>query len=195
MEQRLDATYLKQGPFERGAAVALAAAGIGLGFLLAAWGISSFWRYAPREIAVHISNPEVRIKQEAPLTVSQATPFVLAPPEPIKVEPRQISVKVESPPTNELLPLHSSGGDVIRREVTVFATVSHGPGSVVTGWNYKDGSGGVPVRQFCYYTSPSGDQSSMRVDLAFDGIPKTPIGVDLVPDIDIAISRCQWWRS
>jgi hypothetical protein len=33
MEQRLDATYLKQGPFERAAAVGLAAAGVGLGIL------------------------------------------------------------------------------------------------------------------------------------------------------------------
>ncbi|MGC1294563.1 MAG: hypothetical protein WA869_05940, partial [Alloacidobacterium sp.] len=46
----------------------------------------------------------------------------------------------------------TAAGEVIRREVTVFSNVEHGSGTVVTGWNYRDGSGGVPVQQFCYYT-------------------------------------------
>jgi hypothetical protein len=101
---------------------------------------------------------------------------------------------MESSPTNDRIPPYL-GGDVIRREVTVFSTVSHGTESVVTGWNYKDGSGGVPASQFCYYSSPSNDQSSRRVDLAFNGVKRMQIGVGLVPDVNVAFSKCQWWKS
>jgi hypothetical protein len=61
--------------------------------------------------------------------------------------------------------------------------------------NYLDGSGGVPIGQFCYYTSPSEDQSTRRVDLAFDGVKQMQIGMDLVPEVDAAFSKCQWWKS
>jgi hypothetical protein len=195
MEQRLDATYLNKGPIERSAAVALAAAGIGLGLLFATWGISSLWRYAPPEIAVTISNPEVRIRPDGPLTITQDKPFTLAPPEPIRLGPGQISVKVEPPPTGDRLPQQTTAGEVIRREVTVFASVNHGSGTVVTGWNYKDGSGGMPSGQFCYYTSPNQDGSSRRVDLATDGAPRVQIRMSPVPDVAEALTKCQWWHA
>jgi len=59
--------------------------------------------------------------------------------------------------------------EVIRREVTVFSNVKHGPGTVVTGWTYPDGGGSVPVRQYCYYSASNVDHSSTRVDIAFNG--------------------------
>ena len=58
----------------------------------------------------------------------------------------------------------TAAGDLIRREVTVFWSVEHGSGSVTTGWNYKDGSGGVPAKQYCYYAVFNGD-SPTRVDI------------------------------
>jgi hypothetical protein len=42
---------------------------------------------------------------------------------------------------------------------------------VVTGWNYKDGGGRVPIKQYCYYAAPNLDQSSTRIDLASTGGP------------------------
>src|SRR5262245_21966560 len=87
MEQRLDATYLRSGPFERAAAIGIVAIAVGTGILLAAWGISFLWRYTPPEIAVRIANPEVRVTQSEPFTVTQDKPFILAQPEPLKVEP------------------------------------------------------------------------------------------------------------
>jgi hypothetical protein len=148
---------------------------------------------------VRITNPEVRLVPDGPLAVSQDKPFVLAPPEPLRLEQGHISVKVEPqhmlPPVSDQLPRQSAGGDVIKREVTVFSTVSHGPGAVVTGWSYKDGSGGVPIGQFCYYTSRSEDQSIRRVDMAFDRVKQMQIGMDLVPEVDAAFSKCQWWES
>jgi hypothetical protein len=197
MEQQLDATYLRHDPIERAAAIAVAAGGIGLGVLLAAWGISFLWRYTPPEIAVRIANPEVRVKQDAPLAVAQDKPFVIAQPGPLKIDPGQVTIKVEQsqqPAIKGVVDSDSQtgSGDVIRREVTVFSFVRHGPGAVVTGWNYKDGSGGVPVSQFCYYSAPDIDHSSKRIDIAADRIPRSDFNPDLVPELEGARTKCQW---
>jgi hypothetical protein len=83
--------------------------------------------------------------------------------------------------------------EVIKREVTYFSYVQHGQGTVVTGWSYKDGRGGTPVSQFCYYTSRNPDQSSKRVDLAANGARLPQISLEIVPDLEGALSKCQWW--
>jgi hypothetical protein len=181
MEQRLDATYLRPGLIERTIGIGICATGIGTGILLAAWGISFLWRYTPPEIAVRIANPEVHIAQEAPLKVSQEKPFVVEQPSPRPVD--GIGADPKTP-----------GGDVIRREVTVFSNVRHGSGTVVTGWNYRDGSGGVPVQQFCYYTDTNFDHSSKRVDIAVNRVPLPDLEAGLVPDLEEALAKCQWWQ-
>src|SRR3954464_16072845 len=84
MEQQLETAFLRPGPAERAGAVAIGAVGIGLGVLLAAWGISLLWRYTPPEI--RIANPEVTVRQNGPLTVQQDKPFTIQPPAPLKVE-------------------------------------------------------------------------------------------------------------
>lgn len=194
MEQHLDATYLKHDPVERAAAVALVAAGLGAGVFLAACGVSFLWRYTPPEIAVHVANPELHVVQDAPLTVKQDTPFVVAPPDPLKIERGYL--QPPGFPMNDRLGSNSQAafGDVIKREVTIFSHVEHGQGSVVTGWNFKDGRGGTPVSQFCYYTSRNADQSSKRVDLATDGIQLPQISLDIGLDVEAALSKCRWWR-
>src|SRR5215813_7062538 len=147
MEQRLDATYLRPALFERAAAIGVSAVAIGMGILLAAWGISLLWRYTPPEIHVRIANPEVHVTQDAPLKVAQDKPFVIARPEPFKVERGELTIKVEQgSPSVTSRDTNTPSGDSIRREVTVFSNVKHGAGTVVTGWSYRDGSGGVPIR-------------------------------------------------
>jgi hypothetical protein len=198
MEQRLDATYLKHDLIERAVAAALLATGLGAGVFLATWGASLLWRYTPPEIAVRVANPEVRIAQSTPLMVKQETPFVVATPDPLKIEQGQLSVKVEQAPNlpvNDRLESSSRAGDVIRHEVTYFSYVQHGQGVVVTGWSYKDGRGGTPVGQFCYYTSPNPDQSSKRVELAANGARSPRMNLSLVPEYEAALSKCQWWQG
>jgi hypothetical protein len=199
MEQRLDATYLKHDLVERAAATALVAAGLGVGVFLTAWGVSLLWRYTPPEIAVRVANPEVRIDQSTPLVVKQDKPFIVAVPDSHKIED-QLPVKVEpspSSPMSDRLQSNSqtAAGEVIKREVTIFSYVQHGPGLVYTGWNYKDGRGGTPVSQFCYYTFRNRDQSSKRVDLAANGARLSQISLETVPDLEEALSKCQWWSQ
>jgi hypothetical protein len=181
MEQRLDSSYLHPGLAERAVATSITAVGVGAGVLLAAWGISLLWHYTPPEIAVRIANPEVHVAQSTPLTVTQERPFTVAPPEPLKIDSGNLP--------------RSSGGDVISREVTVFSNVNHGPGFVVTGWSYRDGSGRKPVRQYCYYTAPKSNGSSTKVDIASDGVRTPNFEPALVPDLEGALTKCQWWEG
>jgi hypothetical protein len=190
MEQRLDATYLRPGLCDRAAALGLAAVAIGTGILLGAWGISFLWRYTPPEIAV-------RVTQGGPLTVSQDKPFELAKPEPLKVEPGGLTVKVEpqSPTTSAIGgDAKTAVGEVIMREVTVFSTVKHGTGHVTTGWRYRDGTGSVPLGQYCYYSAPNNDSSSTRIEIAVDGARLPTISASLVPELEGALAKCQWWK-
>jgi hypothetical protein len=191
MEQQLDGSYLRAGLIDRATAVGIASVGIGTGVLLAAWGVSFLWRYTPPEIAVHIANPEVRIAQSGPLTVTQDKPFTIAPPEPLKIDGADLASRVEQIRRDA----KTAGGDVISREVTVFSNVNHGPGLVVTGWSYKDGSGREPVRQYCYYLTPKPDGSSTRVDIGSNGASASNIAAGLVPDLEGALTKCQWWHG
>jgi len=199
MEQRLDTTFLRPSLPERAAAIGLGAIGIGLAILLTAWGVSLLWRYTPPEIAVRVANPELRLKQDAPLKVVQDKPFVLAPPAPLKINPGQLNVTIDRPPApfigNRQTETKTPDGDVIKREVTVFWAVEHGQGQITTGWNYKDGTGGIPLHQYCYYTASDGRGASMRVDIAVDGARRFSTANSLVPNLKEALAKCQWWRS
>ena len=196
MEQRLDATYLGRGLTERAVALGIGAIGIGTGIFLATWGISFLWRYTPPQI--RIANPEIHVVPSGPLTVTQDKPFILAQPEPFKIDPGQVTVKVEQqPPTTSRVGgnTKTANGEIIEREVTVFSNVRHGSGVVVTGWRYRDGSGDTPVQQYCYYSTPNIGSSSTRVDIASDGIRSPNMDSGLVPDLEVALSKCQWWHA
>jgi hypothetical protein len=120
MEQRLDATYLRPGPVAWSGAIGLAAAGTGMGILLAAWGVSFLWRYTPPEIDVRIRNPEIHVRQNAPFTVRQDKPFEIKQPDPLKIDPTKVKVE-QIPAATTTGPNTTATGEVIRREVTIFS--------------------------------------------------------------------------
>jgi hypothetical protein len=201
MEQRLDATYLRPGLTERAPALGLGAVGIGTGIFLATWGISFLWKYMPPEI--RIANPEVIVTQQAPLKIEQDKPFKVEQDKPFKVEqdkpfvfvPPELA-KTDRGATNGVGPEgKTAAGDAIKREVTLFWSVTHGLGEIVTGWKYADGRGGNPVHQYCYYSAPNADHSSRRVDIASNRIPSPNINGGLVPDLEGALAKCQWGRG
>jgi len=201
MEQKLDTTHLRPGIVGGATAIGVAATGIGMGILLSTWGISFLWQYTPPEIA--LKNPEVRIVQEEPFKVEQNRPFVIEQDKPLSVEQDKpfiieqdkAFVVQQTPPLigRRDTPEKTPSGDVIKREVTVFSEVEHGPGSVFTGWRYRNGSGGIPSRQYCYYAAPNGDGSSKRIDIASDGTRLPIMTVSFVPNLEKAVAKCQWW--
>jgi hypothetical protein len=195
MEQRLEAEFLRPGLFERAAALGICAVAIGTGILLACWGISFLWRYTPPEIGVRIANPEVRVTQSEPLVVTQDKPFTIAQPAPFRVELGDVIVKAPQPFPEVSGNTKTTGGDVIRRAVTVFSEVKHGSGSVTSGWKYQDGSGGRPIQQYCYYEILNGDHSSTTVQIADNRNRLPNIAAGVVPDLEGALAKCQWWQG
>lgn len=193
MEQQLDATYLRPCFVSKAFALSVAAIGIGTSILLAAYGISFFWRQTPipTTFDIRIANPEVIVRQEKP--------FVMALPETLNTYPQAPNNRPEQSSNLE----HRKGfGDpattaqeVIQQEVIVFSSIKQGDGSIVTGWKYPNGSGRVPSSQFCYFSSPNADKSSKRVDIAVDGTPLNETVLALVPEGQEALKKCQWWRA
>jgi hypothetical protein len=180
----------------------LAAIGLGLGILLASWGISWFWHPGLQEISLRIANPELHLAGNQQITVTQDRPFTVTQEKPFEVTQSEARKSEASTPENKAAELSKADkgsvtatGEVIQHEVTLFSTVKHGSGQVTTGWTYRDGSGGVPFRQFCYYAAPNADQSSTRVELAQDRKRLQILNASLVPDLDAAIAKCQWWRQ
>jgi hypothetical protein len=132
----------------------------------------------------HADSSPFKVEQDRSFKVEQDKPFRVEQDKPFKVDQSTSSVITADGKT--------ASGDLIRREVTVFSEVGHGPGQVVTGWNYKDGSGGVPVRQYCYYNAPNPDGSTTKVDIASDGVRLRSITASLVPNLEGALAKCQW---
>jgi hypothetical protein len=191
MEQQLDATYLRPCFVSKAFVLSVAVIGIGISILLAAYGISLFWRPMPAAVDIRIANPELIVRQEKP--------FVMASPEIVHIDPQAPADR----PGQAANSGHPKGvGDpisppqeVIQQEVIVFSSVKHGAGSIVTGWKYPNGSGRVPSSQFCYYSSPNVDKSSTRVDIALNGTPLSETALTLVPESEEALKKCQWWRA
>jgi hypothetical protein len=172
MEQQLDGTYLARDYFDRSLAFAMRFLFFGLAIFLAAWGISLVWKAAQHSTQVRTVIPEV---YPAPSKASP-TASVLSPPD----------AKTSSRPEAKAEP-------IIRREVTVFTFVRHATGSVVTGWSYKDGAADQPIRQFCYFSSPNSDRTKTLVDLAVDRKQLPSINEAVVPNVEDALLKCQWF--
>jgi hypothetical protein len=97
-------------------------------------------------------------------------------------------------PTVNNQPAMTVDGDAIKREVTVFSSVTYLDGQVETGWIYPGGSAKAPKSQYCYYMSPNPDGSSYKVDIAREGQP-IAAARPLVNDFDGAVDRCVWWKQ
>jgi hypothetical protein len=216
VETQLDHTYLRPGLISRAAAVGLGAVGVGAGVLLACWGLSFFWRYddpvvgkleaVAQQLETLTQRTTDGLEALSRSTAQQTETMSRKTVEGLKAIDRKLEAldqKVAAART-EALNRGFGGvgrgdgrtvtGDVIQREVTVFSTVKHEAGGVVTGWVYKDGaSDGVPMRQFCYYTAANFDGSSTRIDLALDG--KRQPNIWQVPQVEGALAKCQWWSA
>jgi len=137
-------------------------------------GFSLVWKTAQQPNEVCIVNPEMQTPASGrlPITSVQLLPIARA----------SGKTDVDQEP-------------VIQREVTVFTFVPHATGAVITGWNYKDGAGGKPTKQFCYFSSPNADRTKTLVDLAVDRKQLPSISEAIVPNVDDALSKCQWFED
>jgi hypothetical protein len=93
MEQRLEATYLRPGLFERAAALGIGAVAIARGSSLLPRHFLAVALHAPRNRGAYRQS-KGSCTQSEPLTVTQDKPFIVAQPEPFKVE---LTIKVQQP--------------------------------------------------------------------------------------------------
>ncbi len=94
------------------------------------------------------------------------------------------------------VPPRTPNGDAIEEEMTRFLSVKHAAGVVSTGWTFR-GASGVPKEQYCYYAVPNEGQgrSSTVVDIAYNGHRLPDIKAGLVPDLESALQKCQWYND
>lgn len=203
LEQRLNPNFLRPCLVERACAVSIVVLALGAAVFLGAWGVSRLWRSEPPELSVRIENPKIRLTADSKVAVTQEKPFAVQDKKFTVVEGQvkqpdvaKISRTSSSSDERDATTPTQANVEVIRHEVTRFFTVSHATGAVVTGWSFRDGHGGSPLNQYCYYRFHNGFQrSDTRVDIAAGGRRLPNVNDTLVPDLDAALRKCQWSQS
>jgi hypothetical protein len=116
---------------------------------------------------------------------------------PIAIRPNKAYNEADhvAPPPNSVG--ERQGTNVISRRVTVFHTIRHANGEILTGWEYENGHAGVPMRQYCYYMVPHSTDKykSSKVDIAYDGSRLPDLDAASIPYLEEALSKCQWWKE
>jgi hypothetical protein len=82
--------------------------------------------------------------------------------------------------------------NVLNREVVAFVQVEHETGYVITGWVYRDGSDGEPIRKYCYWRGPGQNERAETVSIGEDGNRLADADTASVPDPDDAWAKCRW---
>ena len=147
----------------------------------------------------HGNDPEAlkeALRHMPPLTVN------------VKLDPDSRTVKLEQPAMVQLEPRsilsgipgtggNGGGGDsndpAIQTSVTMFKTVAHGSGSVVTGWRFANGASKTPESQYCYYTHKDASGLQIKQDIGEDGTMVA--GITGSADQRERFARCQWFSG
>ncbi|TDR90031.1 hypothetical protein [Enterovirga rhinocerotis] len=78
---------------------------------------------------------------------------------------------------------------------TVFKTVPHAGGHVVTGWNFESSEQKAPGRQYCYYSEQIDGGAKITVDLGEDGRQNMQARSRGAMDPANAWTNCVWFRT
>jgi hypothetical protein len=206
-------TIVKEGSLFKAAAISIVAAGIGLCILLACLGVSFFITRDDHPVLKQLD--VLTAKVEELVQRRGRTDEIIAKLDNLNREAGKIGGNI----TTHLASIEGSleelkhrpiiagnpgnhdktvNGNVITTQVTVFRSVPHDNGSVVTGWTYPDGASADqrPKVQYCYWTSErlGGTTSTARIDIANDGVQLPNIGAG-VPRLEDALKECVWWKS
>lgn len=78
---------------------------------------------------------------------------------------------------------------------TVFKSVPHGSGQVVTGWNFSSSEQKSPTHQYCYYSEQIDGGSKLTVDLGENGRSNPAAKPRGTMDPAAAYANCVWFKS
>jgi hypothetical protein len=221
VETQLDHTYLRPGIISRAAALGLAALGVGAGVLLACFGLSFFFQHdspvvqrldaLTAKVETLVQRPDrlgdvIAKLDDLSSSISSKVDQINDASGRSSMASRLASIDERLEELKRRPPVISGdtgkggtiNGSVIEKEVTVFHTVQHDKGNVVTGWIYPDGASADqrPTSQYCYWSSEplGGTTGKATVYIATDGtrLPNIASGV---PRLGEAMQKCIWWNG
>jgi hypothetical protein len=121
----------------------------------------------------------------------------------VKLDPDSRTVKLEQPAVVRLeqprsvlsnVPTGNNGSHdpAIQTSVTMFKTVAHGSGSVVSGWRFANGAAKAPESQYCYYTYENASGLHIKQDIGEDG---TMLAGLTGSDQRERFAQCKWFSG
>ncbi len=163
-----------------GLGVCMLLLGIGLGAMAFGYSYVTDQRAAAGNVADAIVTALNRstIKTEGVVKLTDDGNTVkLATSEPLRLDTKGATVQLDTTsasirPTEEQLrpqAVPQSGATPVT-DFTVFKAVAWEKGIVVTGWDYDSNEDKMPKRQFCYYTTDTGNGIATRYTIARDGV-------------------------
>jgi hypothetical protein len=136
------------------------------------------------------ANGEVKIAEGATVKLQEGSTVKLADGSVVTVTG---TIPAQTQP--HVLPtLRPEENQAIKTTVTVFKTLPHGDGEVVSGWKFASGDAKSPTEQYCYYSQKVGQGASTRQEIAGNRV----ISVDapVAPAEQAArFQKCQWWQG
>lgn len=109
------------------------------------------------------------------------------------------TVRLNSDSRASIMPradINNGGGShdpAIQETVVVFRRVTHGQGSIETGWEFADGAAKTPNKQWCHYKQTLGDGNSVIQIIGWDG--KQSPAPATVKDQSTRFTKCQWFSG
>jgi hypothetical protein len=138
-----------------------------------------------------VADGEVKIAEGATVKLRDGSTVKLADGSAVIVTG---TIPAQVQPPIVLPPLKPDTDPAIKTNVTVFKTLPHGDGQVVSGWVFPSGNAKSPSSQYCYYARDTDDGNSNRQNLGKDGVILFTAGV--APAEQAArFQKCHWWQA
>ena len=103
-------------------------------------------------------------------------------------------VTVKIPAQAELPQPKPDEDHAIKTTVTVFKSLPHGDGEVVSGWKFASGNAKSPSGQYCHYRQNAGVGNMNVQHIAYDAVITSAAGV--APAEQAArFQKCRWWQE
>ncbi len=144
---------------------------------------------------VEVTSPELALAKGATVSFDSSSRLLLDPAAKVLADGEiRVQVPAISAPRTPT-PKNAAQTKTIAN-FTVFKSVPHDQGSVLTGWIFLTSAQESPTEQYCYYNEKDENSDlAIRVDLATDGVPETNKTVPKAFDTAAAMAKCVWFKK
>jgi hypothetical protein len=141
-------------------------------------------------------NSELKLALGQTVKLDQSAVVKLDPNSSVRVV-GDLKVDMPQPSKRQLqLDTTSRSDELPLTNYTIFRSVGHGSGKVVTGWNYDPSDPLRPKVQYCYYEQSIDRGLEVRYSIAVNNSPLRPSSLaKLSFDFDGALANCIWFSG